>query len=478
MSLTTRITEVLLYLSWRNATLRTTDASTRTLALMAGTSKVASSHNILISNKFGGADGPGSTLEAQTVYILLECENTNISSEISVLSRHGSDSVFLLTECIHSVRNELAKVGYPFAVFASSVTLLSQGNLLRVLTVRGKDEIRTCSINLLSSNSFIHCLHDGMGTELLAHTLNYSPFVTARKNSSHDTFEGYIVDLWTYIASMANLTLSIVMEPSGLWGQFPKPGGRTNNSSGMIGQMLDNKIDVPLSVWSATIRRSPWADFSYGTRDADYFCFTDRKNMHGLDLYFQVHPLTDRSWLAILLTTISLFILSKCAARSGCQNLSEAVSLLGGLVFTIVAGFYGGALTMFLSHSPEPPYSNVLDVAFSKQWNLILPAGEENIFRRQFNMKDPRVIAADRKFNSDEYRKTQAPNAEGSIRRLQDEPNSIMYISELRMHAILGTLESDVNLDVLKFCNMLRIQVCTRMYLYSLEKQHECYQKK
>ena len=246
---------------------------------MAGLSKVASSHNILISNKFGGADGPGNTLEAQTVYIFLQCENTNISSEISVLSRHGPDSVFLLTECIHSVRNELAKVGYPFAAFASSVTLLSQGNLLRVLTVRGKDEIRTCSMNVLSSNSLIHCLHDGMGTELLAHTLNYSPFVTARKNSSHDTFEGYIVDLWTYIASMANLTLSIVMEPSGLWGQFPKPGGRTNNSSGMIGQMLDNKIDVPLSVWSATIR-SPWADFSYGTRDADYFCFMDRKNIH------------------------------------------------------------------------------------------------------------------------------------------------------------------------------------------------------
>ena len=384
----------------------------------------------------------------------------------SSVSRQSSDSVLVITNCLERLEEELMSVDTPHSVFASSQILLNQKKILRIMTVRGKAEIKKCMVNFGKQvTPPPACFHDAMGSELKALTLEYTPFVKVQEwpNSTlKPEITGYTVDLWTNLGRLGNFTYKLSKDPSGIWGAFPSSNSAQNNVTlvGLIGRLLRNEVDVPMSVWPHTINRQQWSDFTYSTKNAEYRCFTDKEILRRHDLYFQKHPFTLVSWLVILAASIVCILLTMLFQNLGYETSSRIVSFIGNFIFTLVSAFYGGALIMFLAISKDPPFSNILEVAGSDLWKLKLSKGEENVLRNYFDMCDPRVEAAVKKYTSQEYLDTQASTYEETVITLSNVPYSVMFTSADRIATALAYLEErTVKMNLHKFCDPLKVQV-------------------
>lgn len=383
----------------------------------------------------------------------------------SAAARQSSDSLLLVSDCVEEELEELRGVDFPFSMFMASPHLLQRGVVLRTMSVRGEPEVRSCELDFADplAKELSQCLNDGMGAQLKAYTLEYAPFVNLPENSTSAEFSGYIVDFWNTVARLANISYKIEMEPSGHWGQFPKQDGFFNESSGLIGRTLRDEIDVPFSTWAPILSRSLWTDFTFANNEAKYFCFTDKKNLKSGDLFFQARPFSRNSWLLIFVLHLMPLSLGRVCSRFGCPSTSKTFFLVQGILFTILHGFYSGALTMFSVYTPDMPFSNIVDIAVSNSWSVILPKGEEVVFQRFYDQKEPKAMKADQKYNSDEYRKKQPENSMDGLLRLQTVPNSVLYISEQRFftalqNALSGGAKGVDPQGLLRFCQPNRDQ--------------------
>ncbi len=118
---------------------------------------------------------------------------------------------------------------------------------------------------------------------------------------------------------------------------------------------------------------------------------------------------------------------------------------------------------MFSVYAPDMPFSNIVDIAVSNSWSVILPKGEETVFQRFYDQRDPKVLKADLKYNSDEYRKKQPENSIDGLVRQQTVPNSVLYISEQRFftalqNALTGGGKGVDPQGLLRFCKPNRDQ--------------------
>ncbi len=451
------VVDLLLYLSWRNVTI-VSDTSGAIQGLLADMAVLTSRAGVRARFSFSGpypADGPVVYLQSQCGPKLNQHEVLNLS-----VSRQSSDSLLLITECLESIHEELKTIDRPHSLFVTSESLLDKRIFMRVMTVRGKQEVKICSI-LLSQETPPYCLHSAMGSELKAVALQYLPFVRVQELEGATEMSGFTVDLWTNVGRIGNFTHPVRKEPSGIWGSFPAKSNNVNESVGIVGRLMRHEIDNPMSVWSHTVARVGLADFTFSTKNAEYHCYTDKKALNSQDLYFQTYPFTRTSWLVTLQASFVCIIFSTMLMRLEFESTAKSVSLLAGLVFTIVVGFYSGALTMFLAKNPDPPFSNIRWVVESDQWELKLAKGEEYVFRNYFKISEPWVAAADRKYTSQEYLDSQALTYENTIEILLKVPYSVMFTSDDRIATTLVNLRERVEgLDLHQFCKPLRVQVC------------------
>jgi len=105
----------------------------------------------------------------------------------------------------------------------------------------------------------------------------------------------------------------------------------------------------------------------------------------GLDLTLFMRPFTKHSWTAILIlsifTAFSLLLVPYLNRLfpflSSKENLtSTRIAVISiWLFFVLVNAYYGGALTMFFSTPPDPPFTTIEEGLESPDWDLILQTG-------------------------------------------------------------------------------------------------------
>ncbi len=448
------LAELLLYLNWKNVTLVFDTSTSASLEFVSDLVKPTSNVSGIMF-KFSYLHLPQDDVQKQSVYFWEQCQERIYENSFSSLMKQRSDSVLLITNCLESLQERLHLVDTPHSLFATRKSLLRKKKFLRILTVRGKPEVKNCLVNF-DNKKHPSCLHNAMGSELSAVTLQYLPFVRVQETE----FTGFSVDLWTHLGTLMNFTYTLIEEPSGVWGYFPSEDDHLNESVGVVGRLLRQEIDVPMSVWGHTFTTAKWADFTLSSKDSELRCFTNKKILQGHDFYFLTHPFTGALWLVTLLANFLYLLLSTFFFRLGCKDTAKIVFFLAGFSFSVIGAFYGGALTMFMAKVPDPPFSDILDVAGSSIWDLKLAKGEEAVFRTRFNMSDPRVSAASRKYTSQKYIDSQAKTYKDTILTLFKIPHSVVFTSKDRISTALISLSDLADSGELhKFCQPLRVQV-------------------
>ncbi|XP_059095737.1 probable glutamate receptor [Tigriopus californicus] len=225
----------------------------------------------------------------------------------------------------------------------------------------------------LDGNAKIIENYDLQGTEIVSQSLDWFPYFTIEANG---TSYGYLIDLTSYCAKMFNFTYRSIVEPNNDWGMQSQFG---KNLSGVLGNVIQNKVDMSLSLWVWNENRDRWVDFSIIGTDREQFCFYPQ--MPKIDPTLFLRPFTNDSWIAIALTSIVLVI---CAAIPMCiRYLNNSmgykmISTSGWYFFVLLNAFYGGALTMFFANEPSFPFLSVQDVVDAyPSWSLKVQKGNE-----------------------------------------------------------------------------------------------------
>ncbi|TRY77800.1 hypothetical protein TCAL_16718 [Tigriopus californicus] len=95
----------------------------------------------------------------------------------------------------------------------------------------------------LDGNAKIIENYDLQGTEIVSQSLDWFPYFTIEANG---TSYGYLIDLTSYCAKMFNFTYRSIVEPNNDWGMQSQFG---KNLSGVLGNVIQNKVDMSLSLW-------------------------------------------------------------------------------------------------------------------------------------------------------------------------------------------------------------------------------------
>ncbi len=140
---------------------------------------------------------------------------------------------------------------------------------------------------------------------------------------------------------------------------------------------MSGSIDVPLSAWVHNLDRSLWMDFTFATvptaiqvtqieiQEIPYERFVSKIMGNfvrtDLDVTLFLRPFTVDAWLTIMVSTAILG-----ALHLGLSYLAERdftslrlTAFVACFFFVLVNAFYGGALTMFFTSQPAPPFESI-----------------------------------------------------------------------------------------------------------------------
>ncbi len=438
-----QLVKALDFLQWNNVSIASAKVHTRFLERLAKASHFLVKYEVAPTSK---AD------------FVISQENLPI-----FMGEEFPDSTLYLAKELSHLRSLWANISYPISFFAASPSSLARGSFYRIFTRRGNREDLECEVTFdPSSAPRPPCLHDAMGVELSVETLEYSPFVILQNCPSNGTkcdLQGVSVDLLNLLSVRGNFTWTGNREKTDTWGSFPPPGanGSLAETPGLIGRTLRREIDIPLSAWVETTERRKWADFSLSSGAEVAHCFAELGRFQFADRLFLVRPFKVEAWVAVVAVMGGLgFVMAGAEApkENGRDRRGslQVCSLVAGLLFTVISAFYGGALTMFLAQQPESPFSDLPAGLKMEGWTLLLARGDEGVFRNNFDMKDPLIRDADSKYNSEEFRQTQAASFKETLLELKSVPNSILFASKSRVMQQLNDLGKDT-IEVLRFCN-------------------------
>ncbi|XP_059095839.1 uncharacterized protein LOC131890503 [Tigriopus californicus] len=211
------------------------------------------------------------------------------------------------------------------------------------------------------------------GMDIMSQSVDWFPY-TMFESDGHSY--GYLVDLANSCANMFNFTLRSIVEPNDDWGMQSQFG---KNFSGVLGNVIQGKVHMSLSLWVWNVDRSQLLDFSIITYDMEQLCFFPQ--IPKVDLTLFVRPFTYESWIATGFISLIIGICAVVTTSIQYINQSESykmVSTSGWYFFVLLNAFYGGALTMFFANEPSSPFASLKDVVDAyPSWNLKALTGNE-----------------------------------------------------------------------------------------------------
>ncbi len=341
----------------------------------------------------------------------------------------------------------------PLSFYSTTLDLLLQNTTEKLFLARGETEPSRCRFDF-SSRTFPQCVNSAMGAEIQTSVLNYRPFVNVdecvRDNCS---VRGIVVDILNILSNLGNFTWVARPAASPEWGTFPS-SSNVSEATGMVASTINDEVDFSLSYWVISSDRARWTDFTFAVRNELSHCFTDLRHLRIPGRSFLARPFAARTWMAtvfFLFLPVAIMALSDVFTDGKRKKTWGVLSLTGGLAFTVVYAFYGGAMTMFLAQTPEPPFGTILEGLEEGVWTLLLPKGDEAIFGSAFDTKDPTVAAAEQKYNSDEYRETQAATMGETLKDLSEIPRSVFFGSKDKVTYELRDMGADSDY-LTRFC--------------------------
>lgn len=208
----------------------------------------------------------------------------------------------------------------------------------------------------LDGNAKIIENYDLQGVEITSESLNWHPYTTYEPNGT--TF-GHLIDMTYYLSCMFNFTLRSTKEAHNDWGLQSE---FREKFSGVLGNVIQGKVDLSLSLWIWNLQRSISVDFCIVMSDWQQFLFVPQ--MPQVDTTLFTRPFTNDSWIAIGMTSLVIVICS--VAPMSIRKLNETsglklISTSGWYFFVLLNAFYGGALTMFFANEPTAPFSSIKD---------------------------------------------------------------------------------------------------------------------
>ena len=204
------------------------------------------------------------------------------------------------------------------------------------------------------------------------------------ENDRNCESEGGNSDIMNIIAARYNFTLVADKEPDGNWGSIPKTGAWTDPNAtfeGVLGRVVDSSYDMSIVEWKRTLERSRWVNYTNSLLPHRGIIMANAV-VAAFDVGLFTRPFTTPSWIAIGLSCMVLFacllIPHKLLPPNSSSSSISFVSCSGWTFFLLVNAFYGGALTMFFTSEPRPPFETTREgLGLFPDWKMIMFSGNE-----------------------------------------------------------------------------------------------------
>ena len=190
------------------------------------------------------------------------------------------------------------------------------------------------------------------------------------------------------ISKQYNFTLVADKDPNGDWGAIPKSGAWTDPNAtfgGVFGSLVDRRYDISVVEWKRTLERRIWVDFTNSLLPHRSVIMTNAITAD-FDASLFTRPFTRQSWIAILISCAVMFAclvlpynVLRPRTQAGEESLSgKCASFSSWSFFLLINAFYGGALTMFFSSEPRPPFETTREgLGLYPDWQMIMFFGNE-----------------------------------------------------------------------------------------------------
>ena len=267
--------------------------------------------------------------------------------------------------------------------------------------------ISTSSGNVMASLTFVNASlkirksFDLAGLQVTSTTLTWAPFLTIN-DCNHlglecDANHGYLRDYFDLLGRWFNFTVVYHKDQDDDWGLLPKSGpfNLSGTWGGVMGDVINKKYDLSISSWVWTAERAELAQFIPIVKERFVLVWSPQRPETDFGLF--TRPLTNDSWVAIffMTSTVALGVAASHFLSPREETSGQKILLFTiWLFFTIVNGYYCGALTMFFTSTISLPFETERDVIQAHpEWNLMLMKGMDiNIYKHVLR-GDPDYVA-------------------------------------------------------------------------------------
>ncbi len=252
-------------------------------------------------------------------------------------------------------------------------------------------------------------LEDVSGAHLEMSTLNYAPYLLFGtcdlSGRCGPTPGGLLLRAMDLIAELANFTYTLKEDPSKKWGYLSSNFTSDSVSAeGVIPSVIRDLNDCALSTWTYTVERKKWVDFTFNVYSGNYRCFANADLLENYgDTALLMSPFTPMAWIFASLSFATLKGVTSYFSPSTLWAI-RVLAFSCGILQVFLAGFYEGALTMFLASKAGAPFESMYMGLSQGTWEVLLSNGDESFILINFDQERlPELREQHRKVTSEEY---------------------------------------------------------------------------
>jgi len=277
-------------------------------------------------------------------------------------------------------------------LFLTTATLLSDKMMQRVIGTREEMKVTTFPIGrepkLNGQNLTISC-----------DSLPYPPYL----DFDEEKAIGFQPELLSEIGRRMNFRIGIgrVAKEIG-WGGAVDESDLNTSQVGVFGMVARGQIDISAAPWVSDVDRFQFVGFSQlPVKIPTLYCYASKANIaSGTGNMLLAKPLTFKSWTLVAFMFALASLIHELGLWYKSEKGIEMAALVAGLSFTVVIGYFSGALTMFLVPSLAMPFQTSNEGLANPDWNVIIPSDVAGVFSLFFNTKDAIVKETEEQLRS------------------------------------------------------------------------------
>lgn len=224
------------------------------------------------------------------------------------------------------------------------------------------------------------------GYNIVGTSLTWKPFMAndnCDKTGRNCQNYGLVADLIDIWGKTYNFTWDIYADVNNDWGMWPLEGTPYNTSGkwkGVMGDIVEGKYQLTINAWIALPYRTVILDFVPFTADRTILCLIPK--LPDVDPGLFIRPFTNDAWIGVAMITFGsltvLFVPYFFIDRWDDMKSNHIILTALWVMYFLLEGFYGGALTMFFVDEITIPFNSFRDVLQAyPEWNIVFLDGLE-----------------------------------------------------------------------------------------------------